>query len=1310
MNLAKSIIIAYLSLLPAISLGQSNSIQYWNTEKGLSNDWISQITQDQAGYIWIATQYGLNRFDGYEFKHYRYDPNDGNSLSANWAYSMTQDSSGIIWTGAYLAGVDAFNPKTGKTKRYQLWAKDSSRVSSIRFITCDQEQTIWLSSSAGLFAKKINQAAFEHVFDQRIYDYQISPKTNEIFILTEQAIVLFNRDNQSTKEIFSFEFGTIRKIYLDHSNNLWTFGKNGLLKIAKYKGQWQSTKVLIDNLAHSDYFYNSPIYEDRQQQLWIGGQDGISIIQANRKKAKKIPYSSLFPKGSSHGKALSFLEDRHGNVWIGTTKGLLLKSSFSQRFELTPSIPHLANFTDVREVLQLSNQLWVADLDGLFSINLAQPQLPPRKILSERIFSLLVSKDGYLYAGGSKLYQIHLPTLTIRQIEENKGYLRRGMIWAMAEDKSGKIWLGGLNLLQRYNPQTDKIDHFSHKTLPSLKAPPTQDLLIDKKGRLWAGSLTQGLFLLENPGEVKTPETAVFQQITFEKDKKNSLSNPMVLFLAEGKDNRVWVATDGGLNCLNPNNFKVERFLKEDGLKDEKVMSLVVDEQGDIWGSTIGHGIFKLDTKNQNFTFFDRKDGLASNNYLLSSVHKNKDGLLFFGSDNQVQVIDPVLVNQANKPNIPFLFTELNLANRDLKIKQPLSLTHQALVELPHDYQAFTVHYTTLNYFQAQKTQYEYLLDGVHSDWQNNGTERSLTFTGLSSGTYQLKVKAINPDLNFIQDTIHLNITISPPWWQTWWAYVGYGLLFFTGIYSWYQFQLNRQLEKAETKRLQELDTLKTRFFTNITHELRTPLTIILGMANQLKSFSKKEVQYKAQLIRRNGQQLLDLINQILDLSKLESGKLPLQMVHGDLIPYLNYLLESFHSIAADKGIRFHFLSEIDTLWMDFDKEKIKLIITNLIGNALKHTPEDGDIYLQIKTKENQVVLLVKDTGKGIADTQILHIFDRFYQTTNNNEGTGIGLSLTKELIHLLAGKISVESKKNKGSTFKVVLPILKQEGVPLASDEVPTSIANADSSFIQKIMTLNKGKGDDTPLVLLIEDNEDVLIYLADCLKKRYRLAIARNGQIGIHKAMELIPDLIVSDVMMPEKDGFEVCQVLKKDKKTSHIPVILLTAKADGKSKIIGLEYGADAYLHKPFDQEELVVRIRKLLELRQLLQQRFQAVDFWENPTAIPGSIEDAFILKVRQLIEDNLNDTHFGIPQLCQKLGISRVHLHRKLKALTNQSTTHFIRRIRLQKAKKLLQNPDLNISEIAYTVGFADPAYFSRLYSETFGEAPSVTRK
>jgi len=518
--------------------------------------------------------------------------------------------------------------------------------------------------------------------------------------------------------------------------------------------------------------------------------------------------------------------------------------------------------------------------------------------------------------------------------------------------------------------------------------------------------------------------------------------------------------------------------------------------------------------------------------------------------------------------------------------------------------------------------------------------------------------------------------------------------------------------ELAErNKQLQELDELKSRFFTNIAHELRTPLTIISGMANQMQENPEQWSDKGLKMILRNSDSLLNLVNQILDLRKLESGNLQLQLVQGDIIQYLNYIIESFQSLAESKDIQLHFLADEAKLLMDYDPEKFMRIVSNLLSNAIKYTPGGGNVYVQISQNDDQLQIKVKDTGIGIPADKLPNIFDRFYQVddsaTRQGEGTGIGLALTKELVKLMAGDIQVQSVPEHGSTFTVTLPIRKEaqlemEIVTEAQSFAPPTLERSD------VISHLEVSDSELPSLLIVEDNPDVVEYLRVCLEGLYHLEVANDGQTGIDKALEMVPDIIISDVMMPEKDGFELCQTLKTDERTSHIPIILLTAKADDESRISGLQRGADAYLPKPFNKQELIIRLEKLLELRKLLQERYGGMDFVTKNSTTPQ--EDEFILKVRKAVEDNLDDEDFGVMQLCRAVNLSRAQLHNKIKALTGRSTSNYIRTIRLHHARELLHNPNLNISQVAYEVGFRDPKYFSKTFAEEFGKLPNEIKK
>ncbi|MGD1895019.1 MAG: ATP-binding protein [Cyclobacteriaceae bacterium] len=539
--------------------------------------------------------------------------------------------------------------------------------------------------------------------------------------------------------------------------------------------------------------------------------------------------------------------------------------------------------------------------------------------------------------------------------------------------------------------------------------------------------------------------------------------------------------------------------------------------------------------------------------------------------------------------------------------------------------------------------------------------------------------------------------------------------------------KLNEEVQ-GQKRQLEELNQVKSRFFTNISHELRTPLTIIGGMTRHIE---KKPDQWLApglQMIQRNSDQLLNLVNQILDLRKLESGTLKLDLIQGDIIFYLRYIVESFHSLAESQQIELHFRSQPQQLLMDYDPEKLLRVVSNLLSNAIKFTPEAGQVYLRVATEPgknsrtdetaaSELVLTVEDTGVGISEEKLPYIFDRFYQvddsSTRASEGTGVGLALAKELVRLMGGEITVASQVGEGTSFRITLPIRQQAPVaPTVSPETlpqaPLSSPLSEPVLLSPVEDSEVTNEPEKPRLLIIEDNADVVSYLQVLLEGRYELLIATDGAEGIEMALEHIPDLILSDVMMPKKDGFAVCATLKQDERTSHIPIVLLTAKADVDSRIAGLKRGADAYLAKPFHQEELFARLEQLHQLRRQLQARYASLEVQplESTDEVEAHFEDAFMAQLRQKIEEYQDNSDFGIAALCTALGMSRSQLHLKIKALTARSTSHFIRGIRLQRANALLEQSELNISEVAYEVGFQDPAYFSRTFTQEFGVSPT----
>jgi len=603
-------------------------------------------------------------------------------------------------------------------------------------------------------------------------------------------------------------------------------------------------------------------------------------------------------------------------------------------------------------------------------------------------------------------------------------------------------------------------------------------------------------------------------------------------------------------------------------------------------------------------------------------------------------------------------------------------------------------------------------------------SNETVQYTNLPPGEYTFEVKAANRDGVWTQEALVLPFHIRAAWWTSWWFY-SLSLALIAGLGYWfYHFQLSKTLAVQKSIRLQEVNQLTTTLYNNITHEFRTPLTVILGMTENLRSeMAQQQLDHfvpPLQMITRNGQHLLQLVNEMLDLAKVESGKLTLNLVQGDVIAFIKYLVEGFHALAASQHIQLDIQAAEQTLVMDFDPHKLAIVVSNLLSNALKFVPGGGAITVHLapvfRAGAARFSIAVKDNGIGIAAAEIPHLFDRFYQADQaagrpyQGNGNGIGLALTKELVALMKGTIQVESEPGKGSEFTVLLPIHRNAALAenTLNGSVPASSQNTVDNYFQE--ELLQEDDQELPLVLVIEDQPDVVHYISTCLQGKYRQVHAPNGMLGMETAFEKIPDLIICDVMMPEKDGFEVCATLKQDERTNHIPVILLTARVAAADRLAGLAQGADAYLTKPFDKKELLIRLQQLFELRKTLQKKYGKQLFLGTPGEKTVPPEDPFMARARVIVLSELDTEHFSVNELSDQLYLSRSQVHRKIKAVAGISTAIFIRMIRMQEAKKLLVTTPLTISEIAYQTGFKTPTYFSQIFKQTFGESPSDFRK
>ncbi|MEO6150652.1 MAG: ATP-binding protein [Mucilaginibacter sp.] len=917
----------------------------------------------------------------------------------------------------------------------------------------------------------------------------------------------------------------------------------------------------------------------------------------------------------------------------------------------------------------------------------------------------------------------------------------------MIEDGRQRLWLCGTNgTLAMVDPVTGKLSRYMiniEQTAGTAVLTQTTAFYEDKTGVFWLGT-EHGFARLIFKDNTTTPEVKWFKNIP---GNRNSLGYNYVSWFMDDAVNPdyLWVSTKGsGLNRLQKSTGNFKHYTTKQGLPNDVVYGTITDKAGNIWGST-NRGLFCMVASNKKnndepvIRVFGTSDGLQADEFNTNAFGKLTNGDLVFGGVNGINIFSPQKILATSfTPNV--FITGILIGNKQLSPGDNTGVLHQTIektrsITLSYLQDVLTLEFSALDFAAPQQNKYRYQLLGIDKEWVESGTRRTATYLHLPSGKYFFKVQGSNSQGIWSNHIAELNIQVLPPWWLSWWAYVIYALVVILAVRGYLKFNVNKaklqtqlNYEQLEAKRVKELDSIKTQLYTNITHEFRTPLTVILGMAQQVIEKPAELFENRMDLIVRNGRSLLNLVNQMLDLSKLETGKMHLQLSHEDVIYFLRYVVESFQSLAESQQKRLHFLTDIDMLYMEYDREKLRQIVSNLLSNAIKFTPEKGNIYISVIENVSPdnidaptLIIKVKDTGIGIPEEQLKYVFDRFYQLDNSHKtgGTGIGLALTKELVKLMDGNIIVKSPPPgsfKGSEFTVLIKLKK---APVIVDSTrmeykqPFSAAIIRQHVVSSVLPYER-KNADAPLILLVEDNDDVLAYIACCLPD-YRLAIAKDGRGGYDIATDIIPDLVITDIMMPLVDGFELTRKLRHDENTSHIPVIMLTAKADISSKVEGLQQGADAYLEKPFYKEELLVRIKKLLETRKNLQQYYlKKAGIHSGAPSEPvimhhKPMEDNFVKRVREVVEQNLADVNFTVERLSSLVFMSHSQLHRKLEALTGYSPNKFIRMIRLKRAKELLQDPANSIASVAMDCGYDDPGYFARVFKQEYDVTPQKWR-
>ena len=1255
-------------------LGQS--FRPFGLNEGLVSTQVHELCEDQQGNLWFSYEenIGFAKFDGQYFWNY---------LQANPSYSiriqnMTLDENGQLWMFAkYITFTDFIQD-------YEFIKFDGNDFFIYSFSDFNLKKEfdgIYLKSKEYVYF--MDGQSFTTFDGKRFLHYKLpdttavlihnkSANTAEMCLAFQDKICFKVEDNLQCITIEKFKKHPIQKVFYNDKNDFYTFHKNDLF--SHYDGKYFT--FFSEENGYQAHF--QPQLKDQVGNVWFNSQgEGIQRFKEGHFKQEAILQNGLVS---------AILEDNKGNIWLGEHHPRLAK--------WTENI-----YTEYTEIFKTGSVI--------------------RSLYQDSQGNVWIGSNTLFKFDGQRFFKYSIPT-----------YQDKSMIFGITEDRQGNIWFGGNGLW------LTKFDGRSFTQFPDKNPIPKnyiRTLIRDNSGNIW---------MAKNRGGLIKYDGQFFTHFT----EKEGLTNNEVVALKEDSKGNIWIGTKGGLSKYDGQIFT--NYSTQNGLSHNNVWTIIEDDKGNIWlGVDACLNVILLEEKAQQLAKDKQQefppiavycdfDGWKSSEFFANTGIRDSKGQLWWGTfqytlclppDKSPLFLEP-LPTRLNEVKIAETFIDFQILQDSIQTKKDCWVgkdkdinmseiefsstkpffNYPLDLRLPHHINNIAFEYSAPSYPREQALQYSYFMEGLDKNWSVPNAQNKTEYKGLPVGTYTFKAKARGNE-RIWGPPFAYTFTILPPWWQTWWAYLIWIAFLTTAIYWIYRFNLTRSLKLQEAERIKELDTIKSRFYTNITHEFRTPLTVILGINDTIKGH-----QQERSLIQTNAQNLLRLINQLLDLSKMESHQLKLNFTHGNIINYMQYLCESFHSAATDKGITLAFYTEVEHLKMDYDEAKVQHIVYNLLSNALKFTPEYGKIIFHVTQedtlKQSFLKMKIKDNGIGISDVHLPHIFDRFYQVDDSSvrkgEGTGIGLALTKELIELMKGSIQVKSVEQIGTTFIVKLPIENniQQIKERPQKEFNFPLSKAESAGVpSNLSPISSKLSKDLPELLIIEDNKDVVIYIKTLLQKDYQIQTAKNGKLGIEKAIELVPDLIISDVMMPEKNGFEVCETLKQDERTSHIPIILLTAKATMEDKIHGLKHGADAYLTKPFHKEELIIRLDKILELRQKLQQKYAS-----NPpisTDKSPSLEEIFIQKLQAIIAENYDNHQFGVTELAEAVHLSHTQVYRKLKALMGKTPSQFIRSFRLQKGRELLQNSDLNISEVAYEVGFADPNYFSRMFQKEFGKSP-----
>ena len=1307
--------------------------EHLDIRDGLSHNRVGTIYQDNYGFMWFGTRSGLNRYDGHNIELLEFDENNPFSPSDPNVVWLKEGPEERVWLKSHY-GVYAYDiHKERFVDITALLSELQINNYNLRDIVKDPLGNYWfVIENIGVkkYITSTNQIYHYGGSYRDVTSINLDHNGNMALVHSDGEIELVDVTDQGNTTFLTYpdHLKGINDLmsFLDNTGGFWFYSENKSFGLCYYHATSKDHKHYGVNELGSNIV--SGILQDENDRIIIGvDHGGMTVLDKQNWSYTNFVNNPSDPKSLSHNSIICMYQDDNGLVWLGTNKGgVNYFSSEAVFFNFYKQVGnHPTNANDIWPIVEdEKGNLWLGtDGGGITYFNLKTGKYTnythdaenPNSLSSDIVVSMSKAAKGGLWLGtyfGGLNYFDGKSFKTCYHDDKDPNSISDNSVWNILLDSQKRLWVGTLKGgVDVYDQNFKKLYHFGLSN-QKINSDYITSFCEDQNGNMWIGT-GYGLQVFDGSDTLR--------HILRETGNSKSLSNNSVLHIFCDVDNNMWIGTMYGLSKYDQNTDSFTTYTKEDGLPENIVAAIEQDADGNYWLST-PKGLSKLTFKEGRPMFhnFDLSDGLQGDVFNERSVLKLKNGDLAFGGKNGLNVFDPEKIRVPDEES-ELAFLNFFVSNQQVKPGDTFNervwfengLNNTENLVLKHDENSFTIEFTALSFYRQENINYKYRLIGFDDNWVVRPNIHRANYSNLDPGKYQFEVMASDQTQRWNSKAKVMNIEILSPWWQTPYAYTSYVLilvvlLFLTrkSIINKERFRARIAQDRLEAKRLHELDLMKIKFFTNISHEFRTPLTLILTPIERfLKTTSDPQNQKHYQMIHRNAKRLLTLVNQLLDFRKMEANQHRLSLATGDLIDFIKSITESFSDLSNDRRVRLHFHSNMNEFLTLFDRDKMEKILFNLLSNAFKFTHSGGKIDVSVRDvayreELHTIRISVEDTGIGIPQERLNDVFNRFFQLDNDsslhlNHGSGIGLSITKEFVEMHEGAIWVESEVDKGSSFIFELPMKKLTEY-LDTEDVVDHLEEDDSPVIHQ---------EDKATIMLTDDNADFRFYLKDNLKEVYNIYEAPNGKEAWRKILQKLPDLVVTDIMMPEVNGIDLCKKIKNDPRTAHIPVILLTAHYSDDQKLEGFEAGAIEYITKPFNFEILVQTIKSAIQLQKLIHAQEHRVEAKPQEIEIT-SLDEKFITKALEVVNSNISNANFSVQELSSEMAVSRGQLYKKVLELTGKTPIEFIREVRIKRAAALLERSQLNVAEVAYNVGFNNPKYFTKYFKKAYKVLPS----